>query len=182
MHTNCPDRGEGIHWFCLKSQPKHEHIAAAHLRQLEGVEVFCPRLRFQKPTVRGVKWFHEAMFPGYLFAKFDFWKRLREVRYASGVSAVLQFGGYYATLDDNTIESLRRRTDAQQVVLLDPQIKKGDVVEIAEGALRGLEAVVTEVLSGSERVRILLNFLGREIHAETRSPRLLPPKKHPMAA
>ncbi|HEY5895293.1 MAG TPA: transcription termination/antitermination NusG family protein [Chthoniobacterales bacterium] len=165
----------------MKSQPKREHIAAAHLRQLDGVEVFCPRLRFQRPTVRGLKWFHEAMFPGYLFARFDF-LQLKEVRYSSGVSAVLQFGGCYATLDDDTIESLRSRTDAQQVALVESRIKEGDVVEIVEGALQGLEAVVTEVLPGSERVKILLNFLGREIHAETQTPRLLPPRKHPMAA
>lgn len=180
-YINQPYRSDANHWFCLKSQPKHEHIAAAHLRQLDGVEVFCPRLRFQRPTVRGIKWFHEAMFPGYLFARFDFCRQLKEVRYTSGVSAILQFGGCYATLDDETIESLRSRTDKQQVALIESRIKQGDVVEIVEGALRGLEAVVTEVLSGSERVRILLNFLGREIHAETRTPRLLPPKRHPMA-
>ena len=40
----------GVAWFCLRSQPKHEHIAAGHLRQIEGVEVFNPRIRFTRPT------------------------------------------------------------------------------------------------------------------------------------
>lgn len=169
------------HWFCIKSQPKHEHIAAAHLGRMEGVEVFCPRLRFQRKTVRGVKWFHEAMFPGYLFARFEFGRKLRDVRYACGVSSVLQFGGRYSTLDEQIINNLRCRTDEGQIAVMNDAIKPGDSVEIVEGALQGLEAVVTEVLPGSDRVRILLNFLGREIEAETYSPRLLPPKHHPMA-
>src|SRR5258708_12312989 len=59
-------------WFCLRAQPKREHIAAACLRQTCEVEVFCPRLRFRKLTSRGPVWFIEAMFPGYLFARFDY--------------------------------------------------------------------------------------------------------------
>src|SRR5260221_5470813 len=59
-------------WFCLRAQPKREHIAAACLPQTCEVEVFCPRLRFRKLTSRGPVWFIEAMFPGYLFARFDY--------------------------------------------------------------------------------------------------------------
>src|SRR5260370_33331325 len=59
-------------WFCLRAQPKREHIAAACLRQTCEVEVFCPRLRFRQLTSRGPVWFIEAMFPGYLFARFDY--------------------------------------------------------------------------------------------------------------
>ena len=59
-------------WFCLRAQPKREHIAAACLRQNSEVEVFCPRVRFRKHTNRGPVWFVESMFPGYLFARFDY--------------------------------------------------------------------------------------------------------------
>jgi transcriptional antiterminator RfaH len=40
-------------WFCVRTQTKREHIAAGHLREIEGVEVFCPRLRYRKATRRG---------------------------------------------------------------------------------------------------------------------------------
>jgi transcriptional antiterminator RfaH len=59
-------------WFCLRGQSKREHVAAACLRQISQFEVFCPRLRFRKPTTRGPIWFVEPMFPGYLFARFDY--------------------------------------------------------------------------------------------------------------
>ena len=32
-------------WFCIRTHMKHEHIAAAHLQKLPGVEVFNPQLR-----------------------------------------------------------------------------------------------------------------------------------------
>ena len=176
-----PDLAGQPAWFCLKSQPKHEHIAAAHLRQMEGVEVFCPRLRFQRPTVRGVKWFQEAMFPGYLFARFEFLSRYKEVRYAHGISSILKFGSRYSAIGEDVIESLRIRTNAEQVAVVESTIHEGDEVKIVEGALFGLDAVVTQFLTGRDRVRVLLTFLGREIQAEVKVPAVLPGKRHPMA-
>jgi len=178
MNEIVPDE---VRWFCLKSQPKHEHIAAAHLRKMPEVEVFSPRLRFQRDTVRGVKWFEESMFPGYLFARFNFKQRFKEVRYAMGVSSILQFGQHYATLDPAIIDGLRQHTDPQHVVVIESTLKPGDDVTIVEGALRGLGAVVTQILSGRERVRVLLDFLGREIHAELDAPAVLPARRHPLA-
>ena len=169
-------------WYCLKSQPKHEHIAAAHLRQMREVEVFCPRLRFKRATKRGPVWFEEAMFPGYLFAHFSFPERHKEVRYAAGVSSILRFGQRYARLDEETIRALRSKTNDNQLAVLETEIREGDKVTIVEGALCGLEAVVTQFLSGRERVRVLLSFLGREIHAEVTKPGVLPAKRHPLAA
>ena len=39
-----------LRWFCLRVAPKQEHVAIAHLRKVYQVQVFCPRLRFQKAT------------------------------------------------------------------------------------------------------------------------------------
>lgn len=177
-----PEDADKVRWFCLKSHPKHEHIAAAHLRQMTGVEVFCPRLRFKRPTVRGPKWFEEAMFPGYLFSRFHFAARHKEVRYAMGISNIVRFGDHYAAIEDAVIESLREKTNGEQIAVIESEIQVGDTVKIVEGSLRGLEAVVTTILSGRERVRVLLNFLGREIQAELGRPAVLPGKRHPLAA
>src|SRR6516225_11676502 len=94
-------------WYCLRAQPKHEHIAAAHLRLLEGVTVFCPRIRFKRSTRQGIVWVTEAMFPGYLFARFELAEMHRQVRYAHGVSGIVQFGGRYPTIGEETLVQLR---------------------------------------------------------------------------
>lgn len=175
-----PTPSPSIAWYCLKTQPKHEHIAGGHLRQMAGVTVFLPRLRFQKATKRGKKWFNEAMFPGYLFARFDYVERHKEVRYAMGVSAIVHFGGICPPIDDSVMETLMTLTGNEHVAVLTSEVKEGDSVKIVEGALHGLEAVVTQTLSGRERVRILLNFLGREVPAEVTTSGLLPEKRHPL--
>ena len=112
-----------ISWFCLRSRPKHEHIATAHLRQMPGVEVFCPRLRFKRPTIRGARWFQEAMFPGYLFARFNFIERHKEVGYAMGVSGILRFGERYASISEETVLSLRSHTDDAHVAVIEPEMR-----------------------------------------------------------
>ena len=43
-------------WFCLRTQPKHEHIAAAHLKDDPGIEIYLPRIRFKRATRRGPVW------------------------------------------------------------------------------------------------------------------------------
>lgn len=172
---------DSIAWYCLRSKPKQEHIAAAHLRQMRDVDVFSPRLRFQRSTVRGARWFVESMFPGYLFARFDFNERHREIRSGMGVTSILHFGNKSVRIHPSVIDELRNRTNADQIAVIESTFKEGDRVRIAEGALRGLEAVVTQFLSGKDRVRLLLDFLGREIQAEVRIPAVLPIRRHPLA-
>ena len=69
-------------WFCVKTQPKHEHIAAAGLQRRLNVNCFAPRVRYRKMTRRGAVWFVEAMFPGYLFAEFVYLEQHRRVEYS----------------------------------------------------------------------------------------------------
>ena len=97
-------------WFCVRSQIKHEHIAAQHLRKLPGVEVFCPRVRFQRATRRGKVWFTEAMFPNYLFARFEL-SFIRAIKAEPGVASVVHFGPHFATVPDEIIADLRERLD-----------------------------------------------------------------------
>ena len=177
-----PDPFDEISWYCLRSRPKHEHIAAAHLRQMDGVEVFCPRLRFKRPTKRGAVWFEEAMFPGYLFARFHFLDRHKEITYANGISGILRFGGHYAAISEETIFGLRGKTNDMHVAVIDSEVRAGDKVTIVAGAMTGIDGVVTQYLSGRERVQVLLEFLGREIHAEVEKSAVLPAKRHPLAA
>jgi transcriptional antiterminator RfaH len=172
----------GLAWYCLRSQAKHEHIAAAHLRKLEGVAVFCPRIRLKKMTRRCLVWVTEAMFPGYLFAHFDLAEMHRRVRYARGVAGIVRFGDLYPTIDDAVLAQLRDRVGGADVKELSYKLSQGDKVRIAEGAFAGLEVCVTRALPAKERVKVLMDFLGRKIEAEIEHSRILPPASHPLAA
>jgi transcriptional antiterminator RfaH len=161
-------------WFCLRARPKHEHLAAAGLRQLLKIESFGPRIRYRKSTRRGPVWFVEAMFPGYLFAHFIYTAMHRQVQYAPGISGVVRFGERVAALPETTIEGMRQISGDEEIVTIDPELKVGDSVKIAEGVFRGLQAVITQLLPAKERIKVLLEFLGRPVEAEVGLPKVLP--------
>ncbi len=165
MPPICPETQTG--WLCVRTQPKREHIAAGQLELLDGVEVFAPRIRFKRRTPRGKVWFEESLFPGYIFARFDL-EMLRAVSSAVGVRGLVRFAGECATVPDAMIEMLRaEQTDASPIVIPDePLVKEGDEAVVAEGALMGLQAVITQVMPGGERVKILLDMMGTAIEAE----------------
>jgi transcriptional antiterminator RfaH len=153
-------------WFCLRSQPKHEHIAAAHLKKMDGVEVFLPRVRFQRATRQGLAWVTEALFPNYLFARFHWQHSLRQVQAARGVSCVVHFGQRWPVIDAGIITDLRQLVGAEELHVIAAPLQAGDAVEIADGAMRGLRAVVARVMPSRERVAVLMEFLGRQTTIE----------------
>ena len=160
-------------WFCLKAQPKREHLAATALRRQFHVECFSPRLRFRKMTQRGPVWFVEAMFPGYLFAKFVYSEQHRAVESSHGIRGIVHFGDRLATLSETIVVALQSRVGAEEVVTVDSSIKIGQPVQITEGPFQGLEVVVTHLLPAKERIRVLLEFLGRSLETEISTAKVL---------
>ena len=153
-------------WYCIRSQPKHEHIAAAHLRQIPGVEVFNPQLRLVRWTRRGRVTFTESLFPNYLFARFELPLLLEKVRYTSSVNSVLRFGDQVPFIADPVIAQLRRNlAEAETQVFTDTPFA-GEEVEISAGPFQGASGIVTRVLPAKQRVQILLEIMGCSISAE----------------
>ena len=161
-------------WFCVRTQPKHEHLAATALRRQLEITCFSPRLRFRRATRRGAVWFVEAMFPGYLFAEFVYSRQHRQVEYSPGIQGFVRFGDQVAALDSSTIANLRQTADEEEIVIFNPEIQVGQAVRIAEGPFQGLEALVTHLLPAKERIRVLLEFLGRSLETEVPAPKVLP--------
>jgi len=160
-------------WFCVRSQPKHEHIAAAHLKGDPDLEVFLPRIRFKRATRRGPVWFTEALFPNYLFARFDLAACLRRVCHAWGVRGVVHFGDRWPIVPEAVIEELRVSLGGDPVHVIREELQPGESVQIAGGVFHGLRAVITRVMPSRERVAVLLEFLGRQTTVELPSEALI---------
>ena len=154
--SECPE----AKWYCLRSQPKHEHIAAAHLRQYEEIEVFCPRVRLQRSTRRGLMWFTEALFPNYLFARFEMTTWRARVRSCQGVSGLVHFGDDVPEVPARALDDLRVYMQDSELKTVSFSIAEGDDVEIVEGPFRGQNGVVKQLLPARERVKVLLEVLG----------------------
>jgi transcriptional antiterminator RfaH len=153
-------------WFCLRSQSKHEHIAARHVSRLEGVGAFLPRIRFRRTRRQGPVWVTEALFPNYLFARFTWQTQVRLVRHAPGVSDVVHFGDRWPAIPDEVMHELRSRFADDSVHVIREPLSPGDEVKISGGAFHGLAGVITRVMPARERVAVLLEFLGRQTAVE----------------
>jgi transcriptional antiterminator RfaH len=174
VNTSRQTRAEREAWYCLRSRRKVEQVAAAHVKVLGNTSVFCPRIRFRRPNRDGWVWLTEALFPGYFFARFSLKEMLPQVRSAHGVSSVLHFGEWYPEIADSIIEELRAETQDGSVCELVRALAPGDKVRLLKGPMAGVEAVITHVLPGHERVRLLLEFLGRETLAEAEADSVVP--------
>ncbi len=114
------------------------------------------------------------MFPGYLFARFDYMAFNRRIRQSPGVSGFVQFGDRLALLPDALVSEIRIRTGPGEFVEVNRALEPGQNVQITRGPFQGLEALVTRLITARERVEILIEWMGRTLHAEASVADLVP--------
>ncbi len=156
----------GIRWYCVRTKPKKERMAAANIASLHGLDVFCPQIRFRRKTARGPVWFQEAMFPGYMFVRFDMVEMKRAVSYSPGVLNIPVFNDRIVSIPDSVIESIRKNLDEESVVDAGLPLEVGEETTILEGSMRGIKVKVIKVMSAENRVSVLLEMLGTLVEAE----------------
>ena len=148
-------------WYCARTQPKHEHIAARNLRGRLGLEVFNPRLRLERATCRGIVRVIEPLFPCYVFIRCNLAEQLDQVRYVSGVSSLVHFGLRVPAVDDEVVDELRQCFESDEPMGVQERLRPGTEVMVSEGPFLGSRGLVVSALPGRQRVQILLDFLGR---------------------
>ncbi len=149
-----------LHWYALHVKPNAEYRVNELLGQRE-VETFLPTLPSLHPR-RGRTTI--PLFASYLFARLDF----EVVGYAAvawmpGIRGVVSVEHHPATIEDVVIEELRALVAELWAKggLPTHSFLPGDRVRIREGPLQGLMGIFEGPTTPTERVHILLNFLGR---------------------
>jgi len=155
-----------IAWYCARTKPKHEHIAAANVGKRLGLDVFHPRLRLERATKRGVVRVVEPLFPCYIFVHCILENFSDAIRHVSGVSSLVHFGHKIPAVPDEAIRELRECFESEEPMIVEDGVIPGSEVSIAEGVFMGFSGMVVRTLSAGQRVQILLDFLGRVTLAE----------------
>ncbi len=148
-------------WYCVRSKPKHEQLAAKNLRSNLRIELFNPLFRVKRATKRGVVHFIEPLFPCYLFVRCVIEDRLNEIRYTTGVSGIVHFGHRLPSVPEAVIEELRACFEREEPLAVDDGLSAGTPVAISNGPFLGFSAVVLRDLPAKRRVQLLLEILGR---------------------
>lgn len=166
-------------WYAVHTKPNAEYRAARLLQEKE-LEVFFPEVRSWKPR-RGYR--TEPLFPGYLFVRAD-WENvpLAAVTWTPGVRRVVGFGGRPAVVPDEVIGFIRDRLERLEARggLRPHMLKPGQRVRFVAGPFQGLEAVFEGYLRATDRVRVLLEFLGQVSRADVPATHVVPVASEPV--
>ena len=150
------DSAPTMSWLIAVSKPNHEKIAAANLTR-QGFEFYYPKLLIQKPNAKAVE---RPLFPRYIFVLAgSVWRSLTGTR---GLSYVLMNEGGPQIISDTVINAIKAREDSSGhfQLIAPPRFVPGDKVKCQEGPLAGLP-LIYEGMSGHERAKVLMDFLGR---------------------
>jgi len=154
------DAGSSLAWYCARTKPKHEHIAAANLRRNLGLEVFQPRLRIERATQRGVMRVIEPLFPCYIFIRCLLEDHFGDIRHTGGIGNLVHFGQKIPIVPDSIIEELKDCFEADDSMTVEDRISPADEVVFVDGAFTGMRGFVLRVMPAKKRVQVLLEVLG----------------------
>ena len=153
-------------WYCLQTAPKQESKVAILIEREVGVPVYAPKIRFRRNRAGTPIWWTEALFPGYVFARFSFFEAHRQIRALTGVSSIVRFGDRPAALSDELLSALREAVGESDTVEVGGITEPATEVLVIEGPFKGLQLLVTRILPARERIAVLMEFLGMEREIE----------------
>jgi transcriptional antiterminator RfaH len=150
-------------WYLVYCKPRQEQTARVNLGR-QGYESYLPLVRQARKRQGRRITVVTPMFPRYLFIHLsdqtDNWGPIRSTL---GVVSLVRFGMKPAQVPEDLIATLRKREDEDgiQILPLD-NYRQGARIRITEGGFAGYEGIFL-ARSGTERVTVLLNLLGRQI-------------------
>jgi transcription elongation factor/antiterminator RfaH len=154
-------------WYVIRSKPRRERFVHDQLSGQQALEVYYPAVRVHPVNPRAAR--ERAYFPGYLFVHLDLVAvGVNRLRWLPAAVGLLEFGGEPAIVPDLLIVQLKRRVAAIQAAggLVFADLNPGDRVKITSGLFAGYEAIFDLRLKGSDRVRVLLDLLRRQVSLE----------------
>lgn len=157
-------------WFVVRTQSNRERYAADNIRQ-SGATCYLPQvLETVRKVVRGkrIREFRRSpLFPGYVFAKTGGQWRFLLTTFGV-VGLVLSAGGHPGILSNAAITGLQAREgDAGTVLLPESKFRTGQTIRVGSGMFTdhyGQYVGLVRENSATERVKILLDYMGRKVN------------------
>lgn len=150
-------------WYALQLRTRWES-STANLLSGKGYEIFLPTYKTLKRRASGSYEVQKPLFPGYLFCRFDVYDRL-PVLITPGVISVVGTGRIPIPVEDSELQAIQKVVSNGIQVEPWPYLEVGQPVRIQDGALSGLEGVLTS-LKGSRRLVVSISLLRRSVAVE----------------
>jgi len=146
-------------WYVAFCKPAQEQVAQINA-QNQGFDTYLPMLTKQQVNRGKLSVIAQAMFPRYLFLRPSSDEQsVASLKSTRGIVKLVQFGFELGIAPDELIELLREVEASAHKDGPEMLFQQGDRVNVIDGPFKGF---VAKVLSKpSERVRLLLEFLGK---------------------
>ncbi len=153
-------------WYALHTRSRFEHKVFDALHG-KGMEAFLPRLQVMSRRKDRRKKIHVPMLPGYVFVRSiltpeDYYPIIKTV----GVVRIVNFKGTPVPANDEEIASLMILDGTDRTVQNRAYMKRGDLVMIMEGPLKGLVGFYVRHKRKSDRVVLSVELLKRSLEVE----------------
>lgn len=147
-------------WVVAMTKPGCERTAAENLTR-QGYTHYLPRYLSAKP---GTKPRILCLFPRYIFIHVEeFWYSIKGTY---GISKLLLVDGKPASVPASFITAMQAREDKGLIDLTPKErFRPGQEVRVADGPLAGY-SLFYQGMTGPERVRVLMELLGRKVSVE----------------
>ena len=156
-------KGSGMNWYAIVVKPQAERVVEVLLGQ-KNYETFFPVVSTERRWSDRTKRVDVALFPGYVFCRFDHDRRL-PIMTTPGVREIVGFGRHAAPVDDAELTALRIVLASGASVERCDYLQAGDAVEVTKGPMQGLRGSLLEV-KGSCRVVLSVELLQRSVSVE----------------
>ena len=167
-----------VSWFVLQSKSRKEFFLLEQLQQRE-IRTYFPCLHVKRVNPRARK--IEPYFPGYIFFQADLQQLgITTFQHMPGAAGLVRFGNDIAIVEDQWVRWIQQKIDASEEKLhyKIPEYKRGDKIIVHSGIFAGYEAIFDSFLPGSERVRLLLQWLeNRYVQVEIPSVQIFLQKR-----
>ncbi len=156
-----------IAWYAIRSKPNKEEFFWNQL-MAHRIETFYPCLKglTVNPRARRLK----PYFPGYLFVHVDLdLVNSSFLHWMPGSAGLVSFDFIPASVPDSLISVIHNKVESINSLHCLPAhgMQPGDQVHILAGPFAGQDAIFDQCRTGSDRVRILIQFLRqRQIPVE----------------
>jgi len=150
-------------WYALQLRSRWE-MSTAELLSGKGYQTFLPTYKTTKRSNARSKESHAPLFPGYLFCRFNVCDRL-PVLITPGVISVVGTGRVPIPVEESEIEAIQRMVSTGMRVEPCSYLEVGQVVRIEDGALTGIEGVLTS-FKGTRRIVVSISLLRRSVALE----------------
>ena len=166
MNNSLNMEGNQLKWYALHSRSRHEDVVFKGLRK-KSIETFLPKIQVMSRRKDRRKRILVPLLPGYVFVHTD----LNPYHYSDiirtyGVVRLIGFEGKPIPVRDEEILSLQILNGTDRTVRNQAYMKKGDMIMIMEGPLKGLTGFYLRHKVKSDKVVVSIELLQRSLAVE----------------